>query len=155
MATFLQGTDLDTMSVPGVALGTHVSAAARDGGAVKQEQPAVELHPLSGDGMDGVGALEVLPAELVAAEAPSEASGESDTLPDMDADVDAPTLWSESEAAAGGERAVAPDEVQEEDLDESVLPSEPEDDAEGARAMGADNEWTEPHADSRSHHCCL
>ena len=52
----------------------------------------MELHPLSGDGMDGVGALEVLPAELIAAEAPSEGSGASATLPDVDADVDAPTL---------------------------------------------------------------
>ena len=40
---------------------------------------------------------------------------------------------------------MAPDEAQAEDLDESVLPFEPEDDAEGARAMGADDEWIEPH----------
>ena len=41
----------------------------------------MDLHPLSGDGMDGFGALEVFPAELMAAEAPSEGSGESAALP--------------------------------------------------------------------------
>ena len=64
MTAFLRRTDLDTMSVRSVAVGTGTPGAKGNDCTVKEELLNVELQPLPSDGMDSDGALRDIPAEV-------------------------------------------------------------------------------------------
>ena len=88
MKTFLRRTDLDTMSVRSVAVGTGTPGAARRDCTVKEELPDVEPQPLPSDGMDGDRALRDILTEIPTDQAPTGASGVSGRRPVTEADIE-------------------------------------------------------------------
>ena len=137
MRAFLRRTDLDTMSVRSVAVGTGTPGAARHDCTVKMERPDVELRPLPSDGMDSDGALRDIVAEVPADQAPTEASGVSGRRPVTEADIEVTSSVSQFEVAAGLGREGALEVGLVRDSGEQAKPYAPDGTFQGAHRMDA------------------